>query len=140
MLCPYEICKTVVMQAKVTEVPPPCYPASLLVATIEAPSKNSISIVWSGNTMPFKNNFESLGVGGKTLKRADSDSFGEYFRKKDNICILSAEDREQVLPLLGDNLLRGAPVVVQIRDPPNEDDAFQELLKELQKMENCFFS
>ena len=90
--------------------------------------------------MPFKTNFESFGIGGKALKRSDNDPFGEHFRKKDSICVLSAEDRAKVLPLFGDDLLRGALVVVKIRDPPKEDDAFQELLKELQKLENCFFS
>ena len=39
MLRPYEICTTDVTQTRVTDVPPPCYPARLLVATIEAPSK-----------------------------------------------------------------------------------------------------
>jgi len=35
--------------ARVTDTPPPCYPARLLVATIGGASKNTVSIVWSGN-------------------------------------------------------------------------------------------
>ena len=97
-----------------------------------------VSIVWSGNTITFKNNVESLGIGGKALKRNRSDSFGEYFRKKERISIRSPEDREKVVQLFGEHLVESAPVVVKVRDPPSEDDAFQGLLKELQKQESCF--
>ena len=90
--------------------------------------------------MPFKNNFEPLGIGVKALKSNESDSFREYFRKKDNIITRALEDREKVLQLFGEHLVRSAPVVVKIPDPPAEDDAFQELLKELQKLEKFFFS
>ena len=56
-------------KTKVTDAPPPCFPARTLVAKIEAVSKNAVSIVWSGNSKPFRAQFEELGIGGKSMKR-----------------------------------------------------------------------
>jgi hypothetical protein len=52
---------------KITDAPPPTYPARMLVANLEIFSNKTLSIVWSGNTMPFKRCFEALSIGGKII-------------------------------------------------------------------------
>ena len=124
---------------KVTDAPPPCYPARMLIATIEAPSKNTVSIVWSGNSLPFKDRFVSKNIGGKEVKKQATDKYGEYYRKVENRSIMEGSERDSVLDLFGESLTRNSPVVVKLRSPPADDDVFQSFLADLKKLANCFF-
>ena len=125
--------------AKVTDVHPPCYPARILVATIEAPCKGTVSIVWRGNTRPFRSQFEELGIGGKAMKKNESDKYGQFFRQAHNLSIRSSGERAEEEALFGKKLVMNSPVVVKLRAPPADDDDFQTLITALKKQENCFF-
>ena len=57
------------VQKRITNSCTPTYPARMLVANIEAEARNKISIVWSGNTLPFKRLFQSHGIGGKASRK-----------------------------------------------------------------------
>ena len=126
-------------KTKVTDSPPPCFPARMLVATIEAVSKNAVSIVWRGNSKPFRAQFEELGIGGKSMKRNPSDKFGEYFRKIENLTVHEVGDRDKIEAMPGDGLAKNTPIVVRIRSHPADDDDFLALIKALKKKNNCFF-
>ena len=124
---------------KVTDAPPPCFPARMLIATIEAPSKNTVSIVWSGNTLPFKDLFVGKNIGGKEIKKNPADKYGEYYRKVEHCSIVEGTDRDSVLDLFGESLTRNTPVVVKLRSPPADDDVFQSFLADVKKLSNCVF-
>ena len=126
-------------KTKVTDSPPPCFPARMLVATIEAVSKNAVSIVWSGNSKPFRAQFEELGIGGKSMKKNASDKYVEYLRKIENLTVHEGGDREKIEAMFGEGLAKNTPIVVKIRSHPADDDDFLALIKALKKKNNCFF-
>ena len=140
MDCEFEITSPEAMAAKVTDAPPPCYPARLVVATIEASSTSTVSIVWSGNTKPYRLQFENLGIGGKTVKKSPSDRYGSYFRKKENISIEPGTDLQEALSLFGDALLKNSPVIVKIRTYPASDEKFAAFIEALKQQDHCVFS
>ena len=105
------------------------------MATIEASGKGTVSIVWSGNTRPFRSQFEELGIGGKAMKKNESDRYGQFSRKADKLGIRSSGERAEVEALFGKNLVMKSPVVVKLRALPADNDDFQTL----KKQENCFF-
>jgi hypothetical protein len=126
--------------ANVFDSPPPCFPARLVVATIEPVSKNAVAIVWSGNTRPFKAEFEQQGIGGKAIKKNASDKYGEYFRKVENLPMSKSQDRDEIEALFGETLMRNGPIVVRIRGQVDEDDNFKALISTLKKKKNCYFA
>ena len=119
--------------------PPPCYPARLVVATIEASSTSTVSIVWSGNTKPYRAQFENLDIGGKSVKKDDKDRYGEYFRKKDNISIALGPELDEAVALFGNDLVKNSPGIVRIRSYPAKDDHFSQFVAVLKQRSNCFF-
>jgi len=146
MECPFTISQNDDFTVKVTDAPPPISPARLLVATIEASSKNTIVIIWSGNTSPFRKEFEKRKISGTTMKLEESDQYSEYYRRSANLTIHDETDREQVLELFGEKLTKNTPVVVRVRpppvdndSPPTDDDALQILVKSVKKLSHCFF-
>ena len=139
MDCDFKITSPASMAAKVTDAPPPCFPSRLLIATIEAVSPSTVSIVWSGNTKPYKTQFEDLGIGGKAVKKNENDAYGEYFRKKDNISVAAGPELSEALALFGDALVKNAPVIVRIREGTTVYEKFSEFIAALKQRRNCFF-
>ena len=139
MECPFQLTNSDDYQVKPSDAPPPCFPPRMLVAVIEAPSKNTVSIVWQGNTMPFREGFEELQIGGIRKKVKESDKFGEYYRKKENMSIREPADMAAVLDLFGERLTKLSPVVVKLRNPPKDDDVFQNFVSRLKEFPHCFF-
>jgi hypothetical protein len=121
---------------KITDAPPPTYPARMLVANIEIFANKTLSIVWSGNTMPFRRCFEALNIGGKTHKKKETDRYGEYYRKKENISIDGEEKTAEVLDLFGKPLVRKSPVLVRVRAMPENDEPSVNFLAKLKGLEN----
>ena len=119
---------------KITDVPPPCYPARLMCATIETSSENTISIVWNGNVYPFKAAFMALGIGGK--EALNEHGAREYFRKVDNVPYVGEEALNDAMKFFGRDLTREAPTVVQVRNLPQKDTHFQELLARIRALPN----
>ena len=138
MDCVFKITSPSSMAASVTDAPPPCFPSRLIIATIEAVSPSTVSIVWSGNTKPYKTQFEILGIGGKAVKKDPNDAYGEYFRKKDNISVASGPELAEAMALFGDALVKNAPVIVRIRTGPSEDKSFSQFVAALKQRRNCF--
>ena len=139
MECPFQVTNSDDYQVKITDAPPPCFPPRMLIAVIEAPSKNTISIVWQGNTMPFRSGFEDLQIGGAKRKIKESDKYSEYYRKKENMSIREPADMTEVLKLFGEGLTKHPPVVVKLRNPPQDDDIFQNSISGVKQMSHCFF-
>ena len=139
MDCSYSMVYSDGCFVRITDAPPPCYPTRMLMACIESSSKNTVSIVWSGNTMPFKNMFSALLIGGVTKRKRESDTYGEYFRKTENKSIKEKEDRDAMVQLFGDELTKGSPVIVEVRSPPEDDDVFQNFVSQVKLMPNVFF-
>ena len=49
-------------------------------------------------------------------------------------------DREKVLQLFGEEFTKNTPVVVKVRNPSSEDDAFQDFLNSVKKLSHCVFA
>ena len=140
MDCSFEVShdETQFTKVKITDAPPPTFPSRMLVANIEAVTKNLISIVWSGNTLPFKRLFETQNIGGKVFKKNPEDKYGEYYRKKENLSIANKEEVAAVLELFGEALVRQSPVLVKVRCTPEEDSEWNFFMEQLQQLHNVF--
>ena len=124
---------------KITDAPPPTYPSRMVVANVEAKAENKISIVWSGNTMPFKRSFEALGIGGKIVKKNPKDRYGEYYRVKEDLSIATKEEVAALLDeLFGENLVKESPVIVRVKCAPEEETEWNFFMRQLQKLHNVF--
>ena len=139
MECPFAITKSDNFTVKVTDAAPPCFPCRMLIANIEVPSKQTIVIVWCGNTIPFREGFEKRKIGGKLIKVDESARYGEYFRKSNHMSIHDEEGRKRALELFEEDLTKNSPMVVRVRSTPNDDDAFQHFMESLKKMPHCVF-
>ena len=58
---------------------PPAWPPRFVHATISSESETTISMVFSGNTVPFAEGFDSLGIGKKGVKKEGSQ-YNEWYR------------------------------------------------------------
>jgi hypothetical protein len=75
MECPVEIAKDVASQAvSVFDTYPPTFPARAVVLTLEADSQSFVSIVFSGNTQPFRTGFDAEGILRKAVPQANGHS------------------------------------------------------------------
>ena len=121
-----------------TDCPPPTYPGRMVHARVDMLSNNKISIVWSGNTLPFKAFFESKGIGGVTV-RNDQEIYGEYYRTKNDISIETKEEVKEVLDLFGEGLMRGSPILVKIHGEKQEDmTTMNAFMDEIQQLPNVY--
>ena len=70
-----------VAQSQVTAVQafPPAWPPRFVIATISSDSDTTVSIVFSGNTMPFAEGFDAEGIGKKRIKHEDA-KYAEWYR------------------------------------------------------------
>ena len=141
MDCEFQIISPETMAAKNTDVPPPTFPSRLVVANIEPISTSTMSIVWSGNTKPYRIQFEDLDIGGKQHKKNPNDRYGTFYRKKENISIAPGKDLQDALSLFGDALLKNSPVVVRVTQKyPAQDEMFVAFIAALKQQPQCIFA
>ena len=78
--CSFEIVKEDVAFMSVFDLPPPVFPARIVVLTFELLSESKAHVVFSGNTKPFQFNFTQRNIKGTSVKLEPHDMYGEYFR------------------------------------------------------------
>ena len=131
MKCKIEVIKNSPLcdDINVFQASPPSFPKRLVVVNMELNTTNCVDIVFAGNTKPFRTMFEKAQIGGKTIKMKDTDEYGEYFRKKEQIEIDTQEKRADLLELLCITLLKGAPIIVRTIHNVADDAHMIELKK-----------
>ena len=141
MTCGFEILtSTAQRRGQVLEAQPPVFPKRCVVATVERADASSLNIVFSGNTMPFRLNFERENILGKSLKTQDTDQYGEYYRVMSGVRIDNDETRQEIFDLFGDRLFKGTPVAVRILAWPSvADTSFNSFVEGMKEINNVHF-
>ena len=114
---------------------PPVWPPRFVIATINSESNSTVSIVFSGNTLPFSEAFDAESIGKKRMKREDSP-FPEWYRVCRGIDLSQKHKCEWLLGIFGATVLKHSPCFVRVESFPKEDGAFNTFLTELEQLTN----
>jgi hypothetical protein len=109
---------------------PPAFPPRPVVASLEGLSTAFISIVFAGNTIPFKSRFDIAGIGRKKGDPLANSSFPEWHRVVPQMDISLATGLDEVYEIFTE-VLEGSPVFVRIKTFPSDDSRFKLLTKGL---------
>ena len=114
---------------------PPSWPPRFVHATVTSESETTISIVFSGNTLPFARGFDSLGIGKKAINRKRGQ-FMEWYRVTRAIDLSSEEKRQWALSIFGNVVLKNSPCFLKIASFPKQDADWKLFLKEVKQFRN----
>ena len=123
--------------ASVFDIPPPTFPTRIIILGLELVSETKLHAVFGGNTRPFQTEFVERGIAGRSMKLNAEDAYSEYFR---TIEFIDCEEPEACAERLKDVLqqvLRGSPVVIRIKDSkidPTNATKIVHILRELQNV------
>ena len=109
---------------------PPTWPPRLVIAHIESESESTVSIVFSGNTLPFATGFDAQEIA-KKRRRWDAHEYGEWYRVCRNVDITDAARRSWLLDVFGAKILKSSPCVVRVVSCPAREAEFKEFYQEL---------
>eukprot|EP00973_Karenia_brevis_P008244 1115584-Karenia_brevis.AAC.1 len=90
--------------------PPPAFPSRHLILSIGPKSKNTVHLVFSGNTKPCQDGFVKGGFKLATVPM-EGDLYQQYFRVKENVNISDVGSFEDRKTFFGEDGLLGAPIL-----------------------------
>ena len=114
---------------------PPAWPPRFVHATISSESETTISMVFSGNTVPFAEGFDSLGIGKKGVK-GEGSAYNEWYRVARNIDLSSEKKRDWALSIFGSRVLKGTPCFMKIDSIPKQDADWKLFFEEVKQFRN----
>ena len=99
-----------VAQNEITAVQayPPVWPPRFVIATISSESESTVSIVFSGNTLPFADGFDAEGIGKKRIKGEDA-IHAEWYRVCRGLDITEVTKKDWLLNVFGNFVLKHSP-------------------------------
>ena len=100
----------------VFDLPPPTFPARIVVLTFEIVSATKVHCIFSGNTKPFQNNFVKRSIKGKSVKVSTNDMYGEYLRVMEHVNIGDEEACAKMLQDMFEECMEGSPIVVRVKE------------------------
>ena len=119
----------------VVQAYPPTWPPRFVIATISSESESTISMVFSGNTVPFAEGFDSLNIGKKGVKKEGSQ-YNEWYRVARAIDLSSEEKRNWALSIFGNGVLKGSPCFIQVDSFPKHDEDWKLFFDEVKQYRN----
>ena len=118
---------------------PPVFPPRFVIATVRTPesaeSESMISIVFSGNTLPFAGEFDALHIGRKALPKKES-SYVEWYRCLREVDVSIDEKRDLLLSIFGKSVLNNSPCFLNVESCPKEDSDWKTFLSEVSNYRN----
>ena len=134
--CGFEVVKEAEQMMSLFDLPPPHFPARIIVLTFQVLEPKKVHAIFSGNTKPFQANFVQRGIKGKSIKMDPADLYGEYYRVKE---YLSLEDEVACVAVLRDlfeNCLLSSPVVVRLKDTKHDTEQLQKVIANFKDVSN----
>ena len=119
---------------EVFECAPP--KGGVITLNLQVQSETEMSVVISGNTWAYRNQFTQAGVGGG-YANPDSEDKGPYLRTLKDLDVTKV-DKEQIFKILGD-VLNDLAVRVVIDGNVEEDSAVEGFITELKGLPNLHF-
>ena len=81
--CGFEVVKEAKQVRSLFDLPPPHYPARIVVLTFEVLEPRKFHAIFTCNTKPFQANFAQRGTKGKSIKIKSTDVYVESFREQE---------------------------------------------------------
>ena len=114
-----------------------CGPHVFVIATISSESESTVSIVFSGNTLPFADGFDAEGIGKKRIKGEDA-IHAEWYRVCRGLDITDVTKKGWLLKVFGNLVLKHSPCFVRVETLPTKDKSFNSFLSELDAL-SCVY-
>ena len=116
---------------------PPVWPPRFVIAAIHSESNSTVSIVFSGNTMPFATGFDAESIGKNSMAN-DNSEYPEWYRVVRGIDVSKKEKRDWFPELFGSLVLKGSPCFVRVQTWPKEDKDFKTLMDECKELSHDY--
>ena len=112
----------------------------ILTCHIQPQSDDVVDLLISGYTWPFRQRFDQHGIPG-SYHTNDGDAKPEYYRVRKGIDVSDGEQKDVVLQMFGDRVLRNLAVrvVVDGAADVDEDSEVHAFLEELREIPTCHF-
>ena len=109
---------------------------SRTTSAVQILRKGHVSVVFGGNTRPFRQLFENEGIGGKNGPPQAGSIYPEYYRIMPEINVGLEETRRDFLAILSNKVLLQTPVCFRWRSMPIEDPSIESFRSELLALPN----
>ena len=111
------------------DLPPPVFPARIIIATFELLSPGKSHVVFSGNTKPFQNNFVNRSIKGRAVKLGAMDVYGEYFRVLEHLSLEDTSAGALKLQDIFEECLQKSPVVVRVKETKHDLENLKKMME-----------
>ena len=127
--CAFEVVKEDQAPMSVFDLPPPIFPARVVVLTFEVQTPDKVHMVFSGNTNSFQANFVQRGIEGRSVKIEPTDLYGEYYRVLGHVSLAPDQTCVEELEDIFEGCLVGSPVVVRVKETKHDTEQLQNVVK-----------
>ena len=118
------------------DLPPPVFPARIVVLTFELVPPGEAHDVYSGNTKPFQTNFVKRNIKGTSVKLDETDAYGEYLRVLEHLSLEDANLCAVQLTEIFEECLQGSPVVVRMKATKHDTEKLKSVLEKFKNTEH----
>ena len=120
--CKFEVVREQEPKMSVFDLPPPIFPARIVVLTFEVLRYEKVHVIFAGNTRPFQANFVRHNIKGKTVKAGPEDPHGEYLRVMENLSVADERKCVEHLNVVFDDILQNSPVLIRVKETEQNVD------------------
>ena len=111
----------------------------LVRASIQIESDDTMGVVFSGKTFPFRRRFEDAGVGGTALGEEGMEN-RPYIRVVEPLDVAAPDARERIKGIFGATVLKAAATMVVVEDVvPAAGTPVAEFINELRRIPSLHF-
>ena len=118
--CRFEVVREEQTTMSVFDLPPPIFPARIVVLTFQVLAPEKVHAVFSGNTKPFQAGFVRHGIKGKSVKIDPQDPYGEYLRVLEHLDLADENKCMEHLKNMFDDVLLGSPIVIRVKETKHD--------------------
>ena len=117
---------------------PPAFGKRVVVMCIEIESENTdtVNLVLTGGTFPFRDRLNEFGLQGGYVKSEDDGEKGKYYRVWNGVDLSVPEQREKVLEMIGSGVFNNIAIRVKVDGEVPEDSHIESFIDKLKS--DCY--
>jgi len=118
--CEFEVVREEVPKMSVFDLPPPIFPARIVILTFQVLEPEKVHAIFAGNTQPFKAGFVKHGIKGKTVRIDPDDPYGEYMHVIEHLSLAEERTCVERLKSVFEDVLQNSPVVIRVKETEHD--------------------
>ena len=135
--CSFELKDASESAMTVFDMPPPVYPARLVVLTFQVVNAETAHCVFGGNTKPFQEGFIRMQIPGQVFRDDPNDRFGQYYRTLKDMKVANVKECLDTLgEIYGEKCLKHSPMIVRKKESKIESVGLRQILAQMDTWEN----